>query len=181
MQAHAVLHAELAGTSAQRGLVGTVAIVLAHQKQAGVLWHRHQHIDKKKLVLLLAQPAHATKHGLIGRESQLGPKLLAHAGIECEPLGDDTVAHKRERALAEHEPPRCLRGSPPHIGIPPQQARAYAMQGKLEPARGTRAQVVVVAVHDNARDVGPLRLAGKEQREPLVHVEVDRVVGAPLE
>ena len=55
------------------------------------------------------------------------------------------------------------------------------MQGKLEPARGTRAQVVVVAVHDNARDAGPLRLAGKEQRKPLVHVEVDRVVGALLE
>ena len=55
------------------------------------------------------------------------------------------------------------------------------MQGKLEPARGTRTQVVVVAVHDNARNTGPLRLAGKEQREPLVHVEMDRVVGALLE
>ena len=55
------------------------------------------------------------------------------------------------------------------------------MQDKLEPACGTRAQVVVVAVHDNARDAGPLRLAGKEQRKPLVHVEVDRVVGALLE
>ena len=55
------------------------------------------------------------------------------------------------------------------------------MQDKLEPARGARAQVVVVAVHDNARDAGPLCLAGKKQREPLVHVEVDRVVGTPLE
>ena len=73
MQAHAVLHAKLAGMSAQRGLVGTVAIVLAHQKQAGVLWHRRQHIDKKELVLLLAQPAHATKHGLIELKAQLDP------------------------------------------------------------------------------------------------------------
>ena len=145
------------------------------------MWHRRQHIDKKELVFLLAQPTHATKHGLIGCESQLGPKLLAHAGIEGEPLGDDTVAHKRKRAFAEHESPRCLRGSPPRIGVPPKQACAHAMQGELEPARGTRAQVVVVAVHDNARDVGPLRLAGKKQREPLVHVEMDRVVVALLE
>ena len=55
------------------------------------------------------------------------------------------------------------------------------MQGKLEPARGTRAQVVVVAVHDNARNTSLLRLAGKEQRKPLVHVEMDRVVVALLE